>query len=128
MLTKIYLFLFLKSSQGSEKHFSIFQVSFLSSSRRSHQRCSIKKLFLKSLQYSWNSTSVGVSWEQKLGSSTISQLGKPRLPDFFTLTPCSQSQTFLTFNFCRTEDMLLPEQRWKKERTNFRKKFCQCND
>ena len=28
MLSKIYLFLFFKSSQGSEKHFAIFPVSF----------------------------------------------------------------------------------------------------
>ena len=47
MLSKIYLFLFLKGSQGSEKHFAIFQVSFFIIFQKQPPEMFYKKAALK---------------------------------------------------------------------------------
>ena len=45
----------------------------------------------------------------------------------FLGTPKPDISKLFTLSFRLTEDILLPELCWEKERTNFRAKFCRCN-
>ena len=61
MYSKIYLFLFLRRSQGSEKHFAIFQVSFIIIPAVVTVG-DLKKLLLNISQYSQENNCVEVSF------------------------------------------------------------------